>query len=540
MSLKLKTILGVAIIEALLLALLVSMTLNYLKTTNYDGLIKRATTTVTLFSTTTKDAVLSYDLASLEAFTSELMKNPDLKYVKILTPNGDVFTQAGEADYLQRPFVEDHDVALVSDGVFDISAKIEEGGHLFGLIHLGIDTSELNQKIQEARYWSAIIAGIEMIMVALFSYLLGTYLIGRLSQLREAANQISRGETDVTVTISGADEVTDVAHAFNKMSSRLQEESQRRTEYEEELQELNRTLENRVERRTEQLSQNIAKLKSMNETLKHTHAQLVQSEKMASIGTLAAGVAHEINNPVGFVMSNVRTLASYIKTYEGAIERIQALLIQEESQPGIHRALHELGQWLNQQDIDFLQEDVSGLLSDTLEGTERIRDIVVGLKEFSHTDQDKVMKSADVNEAILKTLKIAHNELKYKSQVETELGDIPPLICNIGQIQQVLLNIVINAGHAIKENGLIKIKSGMSDNHVFISVEDNGCGIDPLIQQKIFDPFFTTKEIGKGTGLGLSIAYSIMEEHQGQIKVETDPGKGSKFTLYFPFPQLSD
>ncbi|WCN12747.1 HAMP domain-containing protein [Marinomonas mediterranea] len=533
MSLKLKTILGVAFIEAILLAVLISMTLNYLETTNYEGLYKRATTTATLFSTTTKDAVISYDLASLDAFSSELMKNPDLVYVKVLNPDGQIFAQAGKQKYLERDFIEDIDVSMINDGVFDVRAEISEGGQFFGEIRIGIDTSGLTQAITEARYWSATIAFGEMLLVALFSYILGSYLTNRLSKLREAANDISHDNMDIKLDAKGSDEVAEVAQAFIQMSSRLRQESERRTAYEKELKSLNSTLEMRVERRTAQLRDNIVKLEEMNEALKQTHAQLIQSEKMASIGTLAAGVAHEINNPVGYVMSNVRMLSEYIEFYREAISKIRALDIHA-SESELIASIESMGSWFDEQDIEFIQSDTLDLVKDTVDGTERIRDIVSGLKEFSHSSPDTVMQFANLNEAIERTLKIAHNELKYKSKVVTKLKDIPVVECNVGQIQQVLLNLVINANHSIEENGLIQIQSGVLGSEVFVSVRDNGCGIPAEMKKKIFDPFFTTKEVGKGTGLGLSIVYGIMKDHKGRIDLESTPGKGTKFTLYFP------
>ncbi|BFM48412.1 ATP-binding protein [Marinomonas sp. THO17] len=532
MSLRLKTILGIALIEAVLLAFLISMTLNYLESTNYEGLYKRATTTATLFSTTTKDAVISYDLASLEAFSTELMTNPDIVYVKVLTPEGQVFTQAGEEQFLTRAFIEDTEVSAITDGVFDISASIEEGGQIFGRIELGIDTSALSQSIHEARLWSASIAFGEMLLVALFSYLLGTYLTGRLSKLRDAANEISNGNTKVRLSTKGKDEVSDVAEAFNHMSKRLTKEAKQRANYENQLKELNQTLEGRVERRTEQLRNNLYKLEATNKKLQATHEKLVQSEKMASIGTLAAGVAHEINNPIGYVMSNVQRLQEYSETYQEAIKRILYLMNQESAD--IEPSLEDLMKWLQEQDIDFIQEDVAELMTDTLEGTKRIREIVSGLKDFSHGNTDHVMREENLNEAIERTLKVAHNELKYIARVKTDLGNIPNVRCNVGQVQQVLLNLLINAGHAISEKGIIKIKSGVAGKEVYVAITDNGTGISPKLQEKIFDPFFTTKKVGKGSGLGLSIAYGIMQDHNGRIELESVVDKGTRFTLYFP------
>ncbi|SHO58082.1 sensor histidine kinase [Vibrio quintilis] len=519
MSLKLKTILGVAIIEALLLGLLITVTLNYLKSTNYEGLYKRATTTATLFATTTKDAVLSHDLASLEDFTTELMKNPDLVYVRIKSHDGQVFSQAGNKTILNRPFHEDHQVNQVADGVFDVNAEIREGGMLYGVIELGIDTNSLSKQIREVWQWSLSIAIGEMGLVALFSYLLGTYLISGLTRLRYAAYRISKGYTDVSVELKGKDEIAEVSQAFNVMSERLKNVSQSREQYERQLEALNQTLENRIERRTEDL--------------KKTNEQLIHSEKMASIGTLAAGVAHEINNPVGFIMSNIRTLSNYTQTYNEVISRLQQL-DEQQSEDGLRQSLHSLKAWLKQKDIEFIREDMEEIIADIHEGNERINHIVSGLKDFSHVDQDKSYKPANLNDAVEKTLRVTENELKYKAETIVSLSEIPLVNCNISQIQQVLLNLIINASHAIKEDGQIEIRSWAGNNRVYISVRDNGCGIDPSLHQKIFDPFFTTKKVGKGTGLGLAISYNIMKEHQGKIKMESKQNEGTCFTLDFP------
>lgn len=533
MSLKLKTILGVALIEAVLLALLVTLMMDYLKSTNYDGLYKRATTTAALFATTTKDAVLSYDLASLEVFAAELIENPDLLYARVVASDGSVFAEAGDTALLERQFRPDSDVSQVTDGVFDVSASIQEGGERYGEVQLGIDISVLTTRIEDAWRWSALIAMGEMVLVALFSFLLGSYLTGQLGKLRAAAHAISRGESGIALDIDGRDEVAEVANAFNKMSQRLQLASDRRDEYEQDLKALNSSLESRVEQRTAQLSQNILQLKETNEALKKTRDQLVQSEKMASIGTLAAGVAHEINNPVGFVMSNVRTLSEYMEVYHQGFSRIEH--IASENDPARQKTLlQEYRVWQEQEDLAFIKEDMTGLLTDTLDGTERIRDIVSGLKEFSHTDQASEFKAADLIEAVQQTLKVASNEVKYKAEVVTRLDPIPLIRCNSGQIRQVLLNLIVNASQAIDEHGRILVRSGLSDGRVFLSVTDNGSGIAPDTLKKIFEPFFTTKEVGEGTGLGLAIAYGIMEEHGGEITVQSVKGRGTRFSLLFP------
>lgn len=540
MSLKLKTILGVAFIEAILLALLITLTMNYLKSTNYDGLEKRAHTTVNLFASTTKDAVLSYDLASLDAFSSELLTNPDIEYVRILSYDNQLLASAGNSQLLTKAYIPDNNVEMVNDGIFDTDALIREGGETYGRIELGLNTAELNRQIDQVQQWSLSIALGEMSLVALFSFLLGSYLISQLSKLRQAAMAISDGQSDVVIDVQGKDEVAQVAVAFNQMSERLQDAAARRDLYEQELLELNRSLESRVQRRTAQLSENVEQLRQANQSLRNAQERLIQTEKLASLGTMAAGVAHEINNPVGFIISNIHTLKHYAEIYDQAIEQIQQLTHQTD--PSMQNAeLEKLKHWLEQQDMAFVQQDISELINDTMEGSERIREIVAGLRNFSSNQREKNYQLCDLNSIINQTLKLANRKLAQHAEVITDLHETSPVMCHAGQMQQVLFNLMINAGQAIEENssGKIKIRSGQTEQYVFVSVTDNGCGIDQETQKQIFDPFFTTKPVGKGTGLGLSIAYGIVEEHNGQIQLQSAIGKGTRFTVYLPIVNLS-
>ncbi|WP_286237202.1 HAMP domain-containing sensor histidine kinase [Neptuniibacter halophilus] len=534
MSLRLKTIIGVAAIEAILLLLLVTMTLDYLRTTNYEGINKRAQTTATLFATTAKDAVLSYDLASLESFVQEVLKNPDLIYARVLGPQQQVFASAGDNAALNRPFIADGEVEAVHDGIFDTYAEIREGGVVYGRVELGLDIHLLRGTIEEAERRSVMIAALEMGLVALFSLILGTYLTRQLQVLTRAAKKISSGELDIQIPVKGRDEVADVAMAFNAMALNLKEASQRRDQYELALQELNRSLEDRVQKRTRQLEEKNHELERANAEIKNAQARLLQSEKMASIGVLAAGVAHEINNPLGFVMSNLATLDHYVVNYRTLIQEYETLSALE-SDEARQAQREKIALLRDEYDLEFMNEDLDELLKDTHEGSVRVREIVKGLKAFSHVDQSEERQWADINECIETTLKVANNELKYHCEVETDLGDIPQVNCMPGHIKQVILNMLLNAGHAIKERGLIRVETLQQGAHVAIRIRDNGCGIAEDEMSKLFDPFFTTKEVGEGTGLGLAISYGIIvEDHGGEIQVESQLGEGTCFTLLLP------
>jgi len=532
-SFKLKTIIGIALIEAILLLILISMTLDYLRTSNYEGLSKRAHTTATLFATTTKDAVLSYDLASLEAFVSEVLKNPDLKYARVLGPRLELFASGGDPIALERAFITDYSVENVNDGIFDTSAEIVEAGVVYGRVQLGLDIAPILEVISEAQQRSAIIGIAEMLLVALFSLILGSYLTGQLKGLQAAAKSISRGDLAVNVPVKGRDEIADVAKAFNAMAKNLQNASERRDLAEQELQELNRSLEVRVEERTEQLQHKNRELQNANNEIKAAQAKLLQSEKMASLGLLAAGIAHEINNPMSFVISNLSSLQKYQEHYDELLTGYR-LLSERELSAENEATLMQLKAREQQLDMAFIEEDVPDLLNDTREGALRVKDIVKGLKEFCHLDQDDSFTLYDVNQCVKTTLKMINNQLKYHCEIQTQLSAVPTTLISVGKINQVLMNILINAGQSIEHEGIISIATAQVEQRIKIEIKDTGSGIRADKMGKLFDPFYTTKAIGEGTGLGLSISYGIMEEHGGSIEVSSLLNEGSCFTLWLP------
>lgn len=268
--------------------------------------------------------------------------------------------------------------------------------------------------------------------------------------------------------------------------------------------------------------------------LEQAHNQLLQSEKMASIGQLAAGVAHEINNPIGYVNSNLGTLGLYVEK----LFRVADACTEAEAGLADHPALAAIKALKKEVDWDYLHDDVRDLLRESGEGLARVKQIVQDLKDFSHVDQAE-WQWFDLHKGIDSTLNIVHNEIKYNAEVVKEYGELPAVECIPSQLNQVFMNMLVNASHAIGEggHGQITVRTGSEGDRVWVEFADTGKGIAPENLTRIFDPFFTTKPVGKGTGLGLSLSYGIIEKHHGKIEVESEVGKGTTFRIWIPLRQ---
>lgn len=265
--------------------------------------------------------------------------------------------------------------------------------------------------------------------------------------------------------------------------------------------------------------------------LEEAHNQLLQSEKMASIGQLAAGIAHEINNPVGFVNSNLGSLLLYV---EKLLTLIAAFEQHEPELPVESR--NALARIKKETDIAYLRDDIRDLLNESLGGLQRVKRIVQDLKDFSHVGESE-MQWANLEDGLESTLNVVWNELKYKAEVIKDFGKIPEVECIPSQLNQVFMNLLVNAGHAIKEKGTITLRTWQDAENVCVEVADTGSGIPPEIINRIFDPFFTTKPVGTGTGLGLSITHGIIRKHNGRIEVASEVGKGTTFRIFIPKQQ---
>jgi signal transduction histidine kinase len=336
------------------------------------------------------------------------------------------------------------------------------------------------------------------------------------SELRLIVTAVPLGRANGDVT--GKTESVAVVETYRDVSA----ESRMQARYKE-LLKLERArseaLEDQVRMRTSELESTIAQLKQ-------TRVQLVQSEKMSSLGRLVAGVAHELNNPINFIVGNLHFLNEYVGNLLAAIDVVRQLELTPAQTTVFQSASERLR-------IPFIQKDLATLLPAMKGGVDRVIQVVQGLRTFSHSGTGK-RAFADVNREIESVLAMLDQRARGRCTLSLKAGDLPPMYCNVGQIGQVVANLVVNAIDAIDEHGMVTVRTKAYDAMIEIVVEDNGCGIAPEIVDKVFEPFFTTKEVGQGTGLGLAISYGIVQAHGGTLEVESALGRGSAFRITLP------
>lgn len=292
-------------------------------------------------------------------------------------------------------------------------------------------------------------------------------------------------------------------------------------------------LEQLVDVRTEKIAKQNQQLEDKITELNHTRAQLIQSEKLAAIGQLAAGIAHEVNNPMGYVHSNLDVLKSYVDAIVKVCHSFDSLLAEAKCHPTLKSFTQRFEQDKQQQELSYILEDMPQLVQEALNGTARVKGIVADLKDFSHMSQAQ-KSDEDINQLIEQAINISKNETKYHANIIKDFVSLPLLPCWRNRLVQVILNLLINASQAIDKDGQIVIATRANGKDVNITIEDNGSGIAPEHIDKVFDPFFTTKEIGSGSGLGLHICHTIIESHCGALTVASEQGKGTKFTITLP------
>lgn len=632
MSFRLKTILGIALIEVVVLAILIISSLNYLRTSNEQELLRRAEVTAQLLATMTSDAVISNDLATLDALIQQTLKSDGLVYVRIRNTAGLVMSEGGVKTALAEPFIADGTAHNLSDKRLDLAAPIEVSGVKFGLVEIGLSNQVLDTLVAASTKRMLSIAAVEIILVAVFGYFLGSILTRQLARLRSGARRVAAGEFGHQMDVVGKDELADTAKSFNKMSKALLDHANdlkaerdraeagrvyaqtllydamnsvsqsifiinpdgkleftnkaaqkmypinwARVEknptfevlFEEVIpliesdrsaddikSERIATLQNRNQRQSWQsrltdgstifhtqrpmsnggvvvVDMDITELYSTLEKNKRLELELLQAHKLESLGTLASGVAHEINTPAQFIGDNLRFLNDSFDQMHTLISKLKA-----GDKLDIDTEMSEL-------DWEFLKEEVPAALNEAISGIESIGKIVRSIKEFSHPD-DGERQIYDMAKLVETATTVSRPQWRHCAQllIHCDTNDTT-ISCYPGDISQVLINLIVNAADAITDNkqgatgehggGRIEISLRREKQSLAIDVTDNGGGIPEDIQRSIFDMFFTTKPPGQGTGQGLAISKSIVEtKHGGELKIQSIQGKGTTFTIILP------
>jgi two-component system, NtrC family, sensor kinase len=386
-----------------------------------------------------------------------------------------------------------------------------------GAIELGFKTSEIAQIKTRVSRVSFIASSVVFLIAILVGFWLARNISRPILALREAALQVGAGDLTQRVKKSTGDEIGDLTQAFNKM-----------------VEDLSKTRRELKQANISMASTNEA-LKASMDDLKNAQDQLIQAEKMVSLGQLTAGIAHEINNPINFVSANISPLKEDLADILRVAEKYEKI-IKEKS---MDKEFLEVRELRDETQYDMTVTEVNKLLAGIEEGARRTSEIVRGLRNFSRADQN-VFNKTDLNDCLESTLTLLHGSYKNRIEIVKNYEKLPEVDCFPGQINQVFMNLLANAIQAIPEKGKIFITTKLAGDMVKISIKDTGNGMTEEVRKKIYDPFFTTKEVGKGTGLGLYISYGIIEKHNGKIEVFSHVGEGTEFMITMPIDQKTN
>lgn len=453
--------------------------------------------------------------------------------------NADYGARAQEENYYGSRLVENHKLEDLHKAILNRDhhfvyelpsgqqriaglAPIEDTS-LRWIVGVEIDESDIYRPIRSLIYWLLGAVFVLSILVTVFTYIISRGITVPLKNLIHSATTISQGNFNDRVPIQSSDEVGLLATTFNEMARTL-------SSRELQLQELNRDLENMVRDRTLELENSHEALKRAYFDLQSAQEQLVQTEKMASLGQLVAGIAHEIKNPLNFIYGNTGFLSDYTQKIQDLLEMFEKLpSLSADDRAEIERMKEEI-------QYSFIRKDLKILIDNFTDGSRRINTIVSDLRAFSRMDQDAVSE-VDLHASLEISLNLLRNQYKNRIEIHKEYGDIPRIQGYPGKLNQVFMNLLSNAFQAVKDKGDVWLRTRTGSGMVEVEISDNGSGIAQENIKRIFEPFYTTKPVGQGTGLGLSISYGIVEQHRGKIQVVSALEKGSTFTVLLPIFQ---
>jgi len=426
-------------------------------------------------------------------------------------------TQKNNNNLLNTYWTIDEEEKIHSDSV-ELIQLLTDQINIYGIVN----ATKAFQPITDTLKLIAMVTLLLLLPIIFISVWSSNRFLKPMIELQQAAEKITEsGDLSIVIPIKTQDEIGLLASVLNKMTSKLEESFAKNKQSNKELQLLTETLESRVQERTLELTQTLDKLKS-------AQSQLVQSEKMSSLGQLVAGIAHELNNPISSVYVNTPMLKEYVTDLINFIDFI--ISNSSENEQDILQKLEDF-------DFQFLKEDIFELLNAQEDAAKRIRDIVLSLRTFSRLDEAEI-KQIDLNQGIDNTINILRHEIKHRIIIHKNYQLDKEVECFPGEINQVILNVLANAAQAIDGEGNIWITTELTTkNMARIIITDDGKGLPQSVIDKIFDPFFTTKPVGVGTGLGLSISYGIINKHHGIILAENISPHGAKFTIEIPLVQ---
>lgn len=478
---------------------------EYLKARFYE----QSQRTFNVLSSSAIEAIISEDTPVLQTIVSTISStSPEIVKIVVYNEQGIVLAQWHDSDTNSSP---DH-ISFSDDIIFE--------GEKFGEFHLVWDSRPRIDKIEKhVENGRIFLVGVLAILTIIISFIIHFVIVRQIIKINERVLCLADGDLNGKVHLhNAAQELVRLADSVNDLGRELQ----LRRKIEEELTVSKEHLEQTVLKRTAELQESLDKLKD-------SQSMLLQKEKLASLGQLSAGIAHEINNPVGFVSCNLTALEKYTKKIRSYVEAVDSLI----SEANNSELAGECQKLKHREKVDFILSDLTDLVDESKDGIKRIVAIVDNLKAFSRVDEAD-LKLADINNCLNSTIQIVWNELRYNIKLHKDFGVIPEVMCMPQQINQVFLNLLMNAKQAMPEGGIITIKTWSESESIKISFEDNGSGIPEDKIKNIFDPFFTTKPVGSGTGLGLSICYDIINKHGGEILVHSQFGGGTTFTIVLP------